>query len=98
MEKKDDDKKDRPGRKDDGTEAVLKIESLNTRIKHLVNLHIKATETSKDLSDEIKKVAEESGMLAVTVRKIIAAKASDDFDEAKRKAQQLALVFEEVEQ
>ena len=91
-----DDEKKRPGRIDDSQEQVIKIESLNTRIKHLVGLHNKAADASKDLAEGIKKVAEESGLLAATVRKFIAAKASEDFDEAKRKVVQLALVFEEA--
>lgn len=84
------------GRKDQGQEAVIKLESLQTRIPELVKLHIKAAEASQDFNDAVKTVAEKSGLLAATVRKYVKARAGDKFDDEKTKAQQLALVFEEV--
>ena len=41
-------------------------------------------------------MAEQSGLLAATVRKYVKARAGDKFEDEKTKAQQLALCFEEI--
>lgn len=84
------------GRKDQGQEAVIKLESLQTRVEQLIKLHIAAAEASQDFNDAVKAAAEQSGLLAATVRKYVKARAGDKFDDEKTKAQQLALVFEEI--
>ena len=91
------DKKDRPGRTEGGQEATVNMEPINTRMKHLIGLYRKAEEAAKDLSEAIKATAEESGTLAVNVRRLVAAKAGEDFDDTKRKVVQLSLIFEEAE-
>jgi hypothetical protein len=44
----------------------------------------------------VKATAEASGLLSSTVRSYIAARASESFTDRARKAQQLALVFDEL--
>ena len=92
------DKKSVPGRKDAGQEAVVKLESLSTKVDHLIALHEKVATATNDYQDAVKAVAEASGLLSATVTKYVKARAGDEdkFEEAKTKALQLALVFEEV--
>lgn len=86
------------GRRDnDGQNAVIKLESLTVRVDELVKLHNAAATASADLADAIKDTAEKAGLNAATVRKFIAAKAGEKFDETREKIRQLALVFEEIE-
>jgi hypothetical protein len=84
------------GRKDRGQEAVIKLESLQTRVPELVALKQKADDASQAFNDAIKNTAESSGLLAATVRKYVKARAGDKFEDEKTKAQQLALCFEEI--
>lgn len=85
-----------PGRKSrDGSEAVIKLETLQTRMNDLVALKIKSGQAAAEYTMAIKAVAEATGLLSVTVNKIVRAKAGNSFVEDKVKAQQLALVFEE---
>lgn len=85
------------GRTDsDGQDAVIKIESLQTKVDQLVKLHNDAADAANDYNEAVKKVAEDSGLLAATVNKFVKAKAGDRFEDQKKKALQLALVFEEV--
>ncbi len=85
------------GRQDrSGQEKVIDKAKLLERMDHLVDLHNRARASGKDLSDAIKAVAEKSGLLASVVRKLVVAKASETFDEKKKEAEQLALMFDEV--
>lgn len=85
------------GRKDkEGQESVIKLTEIKQRIDDLVELHIQAAEAAARYGEAIKAAAEKSGLLASVVRKFVAARASEDFGEHKRKVEQLALVFEEV--
>ena len=84
------------GRRDRGQEAVIKLETIKTRVGELVKLQKAAEDAAETFGDAIKKAAEDSGLLAATVRKFVKARAGDKFEEEKTKAQQLALVFEEV--
>lgn len=88
-----------PGRKDGGQPAVIKLESLQTRVEHLVKLHNAAATAATDFKEACNKVAEDAGLNAATVSKYIKARAGDDdrFEATKAKALQMALVFEEVE-
>lgn len=70
-------------------EKVIDMGKLNERIDHLVSLH-------KSSKDAVKAVAEKAGLLASVVRKFVVAKAGESFDEKKKEAEQLALVFEEA--
>lgn len=85
------------GRTDNGQEAVIKLESLQTKVQHLVGLHNTAAEAKQDYNDAVKAVAESSGLLAATVSRYVKARAGDNFEDAKTKALQLSLVFEEIE-
>lgn len=86
------------GRQDrGGQEKVIDKTHLVEKIPHLVKLHTAAKEAGKDLSSAIKKVAEKSGLLASVVRKVVVAKAGENFDEKKKEAEQLALMFDEVQ-
>lgn len=85
------------GRKDkEGQEAVIKLAELRDRIDDLVLLHGRAKDARTVYGDAVKAAAEKSGLLASVVRKFVAARASEDFAEHSRKAEQLALVFEKV--
>ena len=85
-------------RKDsDGQSAVFNPEAVTTKVDHLVSLYKAQQNAATDFSEAIKAVAENAGINAASLRKFVAAKAGDDFEEAKAKVQQLALVFEECE-
>lgn len=85
-----------PGRKErDGSEAVIKLETLQTRMQDLVELRIAASDAAREYNEAVKAVAEATGLLSVTVNKIVRSKAGNSYVEDKVKAQQLALVFEE---
>lgn len=79
-----------------GQEKVIRPGELKERLPHLIALHNTAKEASKDLSDAVKSVAEKSGLLASVVRRLVVAKAGDNFEEKKKEAEQLSLVFDEV--
>lgn len=85
------------GRKDKGQEAVIKLESLGTRVDDLVLLFKKQQSAALEFNDAIKKTAEQSGLLSATVSAFIKAKAGDNFEDKKSKVLQLALVFEECD-
>lgn len=84
-----------PGRKDAGQEAVVKAEILDAKLKELVHLHNKKTAAADAFNDAVKITAEKAGLLASVVAKVVAASATDKFEDEKKKAQQLALAFEE---
>lgn len=85
------------GRKNrDLQEAVVTTAPLRKREAELVRLHQLSIEASDALSDAIKKVAEDSGLLASVVRKYVTARAKENVPEKKREAEQLSLVFGEL--
>jgi hypothetical protein len=85
------------GRKDkEGQESVIKTTVLKGQIEDLVSLHHKAANAMRVYGEAIKGAAEKSGLLATTVRKFIAARAGENFEEQKTKYTQLALVFDEI--
>lgn len=62
------------GRQDsEGQEAVIQHKVIKDREEELVELYNKAAEAASDLSEAIKKAAEDSGYNAGTVKKRIAA-------------------------
>jgi len=81
----------------DKQEAVLKSTVLKERMSQLVKLKTAADEASQNLNDAIKAAAEKSGFLASVVRKVVVAKAGEDFDGKKREVEQLEIAFEAVE-
>lgn len=83
------------GRKDkDGQEAVINRAAVYERQEHLIRSYRQAREASTQFSEDIKAAAKKAGLNAATVRRFIVAKASDDFEEAKRKVSQLSLLFD----
>lgn len=83
------------GRKDHGQEAVPKPDVLRAKLKELVHLHNKKTAASDAFNDAVKKAAEGSGLLASVIAAVAAAEANDKFEDAKKKANQLSLAFDE---
>lgn len=88
-------KKRTRGRKDNaGQEAIAKRKPVDDKIEYLVKLfHAHATATS-ELSEAIKAVAEKSDLNAAVVRKYVAAKAGDKFEDKQREVGQLAFIFD----
>lgn len=85
------------GRQDrSGQEKVIEVAKLTEKLPHLQSLYTTAKDANKDLSDAIKAVAEKSGLLASVVRKIVVAKAGENYDDKKKEAEQLEMVFGEL--
>ncbi|MBE0615218.1 MAG: hypothetical protein IH604_16215 [Burkholderiales bacterium] len=85
------------GRKDaNGQQAVFKTNPLKLTLDDGVRLKIVADEAGEKYGDWVKAKAEECGMLAAVVRKIVNAKAADKWEEESRKAEQLNLAFDEI--
>lgn len=83
------------GRQDnEGQEQVIDSSVIEGREDELVELKNKAAQAAEDYSEAIKKAAEDSGYNAGTVRKYIEAKAGDNFDAAKKRVTQIALIFD----
>jgi hypothetical protein len=80
----------------DKQEKVIKMDELRSRLANLVSLHKKAKDASTDYSAGVKAVAEKAGLLASVVRRFVVAKAGEAFDEKKKEAEQLNLVFDEI--
>lgn len=86
------------GRKESqGQEKVIEMDALRQSLPELIQLYGSAQEAKAKLSDAVKAVAEKSGLLSSTVKRVVKAKANQTWEEAKRNAQQLSLVFEEIE-
>jgi len=79
-----------------GQEKVIRMQELTERLPHLVSLHNTAKDAAEDFSSAVKSIAEKSGLLSSVVRRIVTAKAGDNFDEKKKEAQQLSLAFDEL--
>lgn len=85
------------GRMDaDKQPAVKQPDVIAKCIDKLVRLHVAAKEATEEANEAITKAAEDSGYLAVAVRKLVVARAGDNFEEAKRKVEQQMELFEEV--
>lgn len=78
------------------TKSAYKLETLKTRIDHLIKLHRACEVASNDFKDAIKHTAEDAGLDAATVSKYIKARAGEKFESTRDKAIQLAIVFDEV--
>lgn len=87
------------GRKDkEKQEKVVTLEPLRERLTNLITLHAQTRTASAEYSEAIKATAEATGLMASVVRSYVTAKAAPDgLKDAKRKAEQLALVFGEDE-
>jgi len=80
----------------DGQEAVIKVRELAEKVDHLVQLANAASDASTAYGEAVKAIAEKAGLQASVVRKFIAAKVSDNFDDKKRDCEQLQLCFDEI--
>ena len=92
-------KKEKPAGRKDGEQqsAVTRPKVVVEKIDHLVNLQRDAKDAATDLDEAIKAVAEESGYLAGTVRKLVKAKYADKYEERRREIEQQAELFAEAE-
>jgi hypothetical protein len=88
------------GRKDVDKEdgATIKLKPLKDALRELGELALKAKEANAKVKDAIKAVAEKSGLLSSVVRRLVKALSgdSDQFEDEKRKVEQLGIVFEEI--
>lgn len=91
-------KKPRGRKNADKQEAIITMQPIKEAIDDLVGLHEKAGAAADKFNDAVKATAEKAGLLASVVRAFVVARASDKFDEAKTKCQQLSLCFDEVGQ
>lgn len=84
------------GRKDgDGQEAVIKLKPLKESFKELATLYTKAEDSKDKFNDAVKKVAERSGLMSSVVSKLVKAKSGEKFEDVKRTADQMSIVFAE---
>lgn len=85
------------GRKDNsGQEVEPDASKVVDKIDDLVEAKHKAEKAAEAFSSKVKAVAKEAGMNAAAVRKIVDAKAGENFEQQRRYAAQLHLLFEEV--
>lgn len=85
------------GRQDkDGSSKVIVLDELRKRLDDLVALKIKAGRAQKAYTEAVTATAEKSGLLSSVVNHFIAKRAGSNFLDAKKRAEQLALVFEEI--
>jgi hypothetical protein len=84
------------GRKQHGQAAVIELAKVRERIDDLVALYLAAQRSGDELSEAINACAEAAGIKAAPLRKVVAAKAGERFEEKRVEAGQLALLFDEV--
>lgn len=77
-------------------EKVILTSVVKEHIDKLLTLHSKAATASEDFSSAIKATAEKSGINAAALRKFVAARAGENFEDRKRDCEQLSLLFDEV--
>jgi ABC-type branched-subunit amino acid transport system substrate-binding protein len=80
----------------DQQEAVANADPIKKGIAELVHLYKEHQEADQVLNDAIKAGAEASGLLASVVRKLVAARAGDNFQEKAREVGQLQFIFDAV--
>lgn len=80
----------------DGQEMVIKMRGLRDNLSTLVDLYKTIEDYKADLNSGIKDTAEQCGLQASVVLKVVKAKANETFEEKAREARQLSLVFEEL--
>lgn len=85
------------GRQDkDGSKKVIELDELRSRLDDLVALKIKAGRAQKSYAEAVTATAEKSGLLSSVVNKFVSSRAGSNFLDNKKRAEQLALVFEEI--
>lgn len=80
----------------DGSESVIQLDVLRERIQDLVGLRVALGQATRKFQEAIKATAEASGLVSATVMRFVKARAGDNFREERMKAQQMALVFDEI--
>jgi predicted Zn-dependent protease len=89
-----------PGRKartSDHQEAVIKLDELNPLAVEMLITDLKAAQEAATIFDEgIKANAERAGIQSSVLRRFITARAGEKFEDKKRDAMQLSLLFEEI--
>lgn len=84
------------GRKDkSGQEKVIKWDVLKAKLPELEKLCCVLDTKKAEFSEAVKACAEESGLMASAIRKVVRAKIDNRYIDKKREADQLALVFDE---
>lgn len=78
----------------DKQEAAREDSVLRELSTELVKLKKSADDEAESYSDAVKAAAEKTGYHASTIRSVVAALASEDFEEKHRKVEQLQLAFE----
>jgi hypothetical protein len=87
----------RKSRTSDHQEAVIRITELNPlAIETMITDFRNAKEAATILDESVKAWAEKAGIQSSVLRKFIAARASENFNDKKRDALQLSLLFEEI--
>lgn len=76
--------------------AVERPQVLGEKMSELLKLHSEVVLATEEFGEAIKKVAEESGLLAKNVRSFVLARAGERFAERKREVGQLDLLFNEI--
>lgn len=85
------------GRKDGSKQAaVKKPKAVADKLDYLVQLHTAAKNAANERDEAITKVAEDSGYMASAVRKLVTAKAGENFEEKHREVEQQGELFDEV--
>ena len=85
------------GRKDGGgQEAVISTKPLKDKLRELEELKKKSDAAKDRLNDAIKAIAEQAGLLASVVRKLVNARSGDNYEQEARKVEQLGIVFDEI--
>jgi Mg2+ and Co2+ transporter CorA len=81
----------------DQQDEVIRLEELRKKVGYLVRLHTAAKDASEEFAEAVRAVAEASALQAKVVRRFVAAKAGTTFETKKKEAEQLSLVFDEVQ-
>lgn len=86
-----------PGRRDaKGNEAAIETKFVKAALAELLVLYERKTDASEAFAAGVKATAERSGMLSVSVRRYVVARAKDKMSEVHREYEQLALLFLDV--
>lgn len=84
----------RTRKNEDKQEAVFKPDIFKERKQKLMNLCRALTDASSDFGSAVANCAEDCGLNASTVRRIIVAEAKDKMDGLKKQHEQLQLLLE----
>ena len=87
----------RKAKTSDHQEAIIRLEELNPLAIETLIADLKAAEEKSAIFNEgIKAFAEKCGLQSSVLRKFITARAGKNFNDKKRDALQLSLLFEEI--